>query len=303
MRYFCENAKSEMLGAALRSRRSKLAFMSAIFHTLGSIALAGGSRIFTVKTENEALINVIDDILFSMYRKKSQYDYDDKQMIIFGSHVQKMLIDCRILVVDDSGEANYQPGIASEILADPMAEATYLRGMFFGTGSISITKGYHLEFAFTNDFLASDCIMLLQKQGFSAKRVVRKDKTVVYFKDADVISDVLARLGATMSVLKLADIMAERSVNKMANSQLNCDIANIDKTLKLSSIQIEAIKTLQRTGQFDCMDDKLKEAAAVRLEHPDDSLSQLAKSMDISKSGLRHRLDKIVAISRAIYKI
>ncbi len=296
MSYFCENAKKEMLVSPIRSRKSQLAFISAIFHTLGSIAVSRGKKIFTVKTDNQVLIDIIDDILFSMYRRKSEYDCDEGQMVIDGEHVQKMLLDCRILVMGELGEVFYRPGIAPEILTDSVAEATYLRGMFLGTGSISITKGYHLEFAFTNEFLATDCIMLLNKLGFDAKSVSRKDKTVVYFKDADTISDLLVRLGASISVLKLAEIMAERSVKKVANSLLNCDIANIDKTLKLSEQQTQAILFLQEGGHFDKLDDKLKNASLERIKFPDDSLAQLAKRMDISKSGLRHRLDKIVAI-------
>lgn len=297
MSHFCENAKTEMLKAPFRSRRSQLAFLSAIFHTIGSLIISSGNRTFAVKTTNLALKLVMDDILMQLYRSTSTYDSEENLVIIQGDFVQNLLLETRILSRDASGEISYDPGINPEILADPNAEMSYLRGMFLGAGSMSVIKGYHLEFAFTNNFLASDCVMLLSKHGIIAKTVAHKDKTVVYIKNVDTISDLLARLGAVKSVLTLADIVVERSANRVANSKFNCDIANIDRIVNSSTKYTTAIAKLKENGSYESLDDKLKIVAEFRIKNADISLDALSVLVGISKSGLRHRLDKILALA------
>ncbi len=281
----------------MRSRRTQTAFLSAVIHTIGSLGISQGQKRVTLKTDNLGIKTIVDDILYGFYKSNSVYDYDESQIEIAGDYVERLLLDCRILVWGSDGETHYEAGIDEDILTDPQAISAYLRGVFLGCGSISIIKGYHLEFALSNSVLASDTMKLLNSLQLKAKTIEHNNKTVVYIKDAEIIGDVLAMLGATKAVLKLADTVATRSVTKVANSRLNCDMANIDKTVMSAEKQLASIQFLKNNGMFCHLDSKLQDACLQRELNPTDSLSMLSQKAGISKSGLRHRLDKIVSLA------
>ena len=92
----------------------------------------------------------------------------------------------------------------------------------------------------------------------------------------------------------------EKSLRGGVNRRVNCDAANLDKAVEAAQIQLEAIRRLKDSGALDVLPDKLKEAAQLRLAHPEDTLSQLAEQCDppITKSALNHRLRKLVELGK-----
>ena len=180
-----------------------------------------------------------------------------------------------------------------------------LLGSFLSSGYITNPySDYHLEILFKNKALVEYYFDLLSVLEFSPKllkRVKGKSSTyIIYIKEADQISTFLSIIGAVASLLKFEQIRVEKDVKNNINRTVNCETANLSKTIKAAVIQINAINKIKEKGKYDSLDDRLKEAASLREKYQDKSLEYLANILKITKSGLKHRLDKIVAIAEDI---
>lgn len=177
-----------------------------------------------------------------------------------------------------------------------------LIGSFLSSGYITDPNlDYHLEVIFKNKALADYYIKLLSMLDFSPKYVKRQSgkslNHIVYIKDSEQISTFLSLIGADKYLLKFEQIRVEKDVKNNINRNINCEAANLSKTIKAAQNQIYAINKLKESKRFGKLDEKLKEAARIRVKYPDDSLESLALKLNITKSGLKHRLDKIIQIS------
>lgn len=124
---------------------------------------------------------------------------------------------------------------------------------------------------------------------------------MIYIKDSDQIATFLGLLEANNSVLKFEQIRVEKQVKNNINRTINCETANLSKTIASSVKQLEAIKNLKKCGEYDRLEEKLKYVAQLREKYPDKSLAFIASKTNVenklTKSGLKHRLDKIIEIS------
>ena len=180
-----------------------------------------------------------------------------------------------------------------------------LKGAFLGSGCIvDPNLDYHFEVTFKNKACADYFIHLLSVLDFMPRIVKRKKIYNVYIKDSDQISLFLSLIGASNAMLKFEQIRVEKEVKNNINRSINCETANLAKTIKSSVAQIDAINKLKANGVFETLNDKLKYTANLRLKYPNESLEFISKKTEekgyITKSGLKHRLDKIIAISEQI---
>jgi len=172
----------------------------------------------------------------------------------------------------------------------------YLRGAFLAGGSLSNPdKGYHLEIVCRDAMIAEEIEEILEEFNIFSKVVERKDHFVLYIKEAEQIADFLNIIGAHNSLMEFENVRILKEVRNNVNRQVNCETANIQKTVDASIRQIENIRFLVQTGELNKLSPQLKEAAILRLENPDTNLSDLCSLMKtpISKSGMNHRLRKI----------
>jgi DNA-binding protein WhiA len=290
-------AKSEAANLPLHGHRAKLAFLSALVHSAGSIIISDGVMRLSLASESDSIKSAFAGCAEEIY-KDLKFTFGAAGFLgVGGEAIERLLMDCHILIKDTGGERHIAAGIPKALVADTAGAASYVRGAFLGCGSVSDSGGYHFELAFSNPVIASDMQKLLERFDVSARGIQRKDKFVVYLKDAESVSDALALVGASKAVLKLNSEFASRQVIKSTQRTINCDMANIDKTVRSSALQTEAIELLRKNGTFAQLDDKLKEAAILRESAPESTLSELADAQGISKSGLRHRLNRIVALA------
>ena len=163
------------------------------------------------------------------------------------------------------------------------------------------TKGYHLELATSHYHVGREAPALLREAGFEPKETQRKGNHVVYFKHSDHIEDFLTFLGAPVSAMGVMAAKIERDIRGSVNRQVNCDSANLDKTVAAAREQTAAIARLRESGRLDALPDKLKEAARLRLENPELNLSQLAAlcGPPVSKSAFNHRMRKLMELAQA----
>lgn len=176
-----------------------------------------------------------------------------------------------------------------------------IRGTFLGAGSINNPENtYHLEIAFSNKSSLETSIKILKKLNVRVKKMLTRNKYSIYIKEGEEISKFLALIGAGKAVMQFEDIRIQKEMRGKVNRLVNCESANLNKTLNASVEQISAIKKLQENGKFNKLDDNLKEIAVLRLENPDMSLIDLGKLLKnpVGKSGVNYRLKKIIEIAK-----
>ena len=179
----------------------------------------------------------------------------------------------------------------------------FIRGAFMGGGSINNPENkYHLEIDFSNNENQEKVKRLLEEVGIDFKVLQNDKKSALYLKEGEEISNFLAYIGANKAVMQFENIRIQREMRGKVNRIVNCESANLNKTINASIEQIAAIKKLQDNKQFNKLDDKLKEIATLRLENPDIPLSELGKMLKepLGKSGVNYRLKKIIEIANNI---
>ena len=187
-----------------------------------------------------------------------------------------------------------------EIPENQEEKKAIIRGTFMGAGSINNPeREYHLEMEVTNEQNMNTVLNLLLEFGIKAKYMEAKNKYYIYLKEGEEISKFLALIGAAKAVMKFEDIRIQKEMRGKVNRLVNCETANLNKTINASIEQIAAIRKLQENGEFKKLDDNLKEIALLRLENPDMSLIELGKKLKvpIGKSGVNYRLKKIMEIA------
>lgn len=198
----------------------------------------------------------------------------------------------RRLAPDDLPKQKYYPQLIS--------------GIFISCGSVNDPeKTYHLEFVMPNIGLCNDFgLMLLENYGILAKQTERKNSEIVYIKESEAIIDLLTIMGATNSSLELMNVKIMKDMRNKINRVVNCDNANIEKTLKAAEKQLTDIELIDSTIGFESLPETLQEIARVRYENPDISLKELGALLmpPLSRSGVNHRLARLSEIADRIRK-
>ena len=173
-----------------------------------------------------------------------------------------------------------------------------IRGIFLGSGSINDpTKKYHLEILSKNKDVAQYIQNILKS--FNIKAKILEMNNTIYIKEGEEISKFLAFIGAQKAVLKYEEIRVMREIRNNVNRQVNCETANLNKTISASVMQIEAINYLKKVKKYEELPTGLQEIAELRLEYPEMSLKDLGSLLEnpLGKSGVNHRLKKIIEIA------
>ena len=160
-------------------------------------------------------------------------------------------------------------------------------------------KRYHLELATNHAQASREVSTLLEECGFLPRSVMRSGSSVIYFKQSEHIEDFLTAIGAPVAAMDIMTAKVDKSIRNGANRAMNCDMANVNKTLNAAEGQIVAIGRLRLDGKLDTLPEKLRQTAELRIEYPELSLQQLADkhSPPLSKSCLNHRLRKIMELA------
>lgn len=175
----------------------------------------------------------------------------------------------------------------------------FLAGAFLSCGTISTPeKDYHLEFSIPYLNLSKSLVTLFNEKELSPKLSNRKGYNIVYFKESEAIEDCLYIMGAPTSMFDMMHIEIVKDIRNKANRTANCEAANIDKTVTASLSHILAIEKIKEEKGLDYLKSDLREMAELRLENPEASLSELSKISGLSRSGVNHRLSKILEISK-----
>ncbi len=175
-----------------------------------------------------------------------------------------------------------------------------LRGAFLSCGAVTNPeRDYHLEFSVPYYNLSRDLLALLGEEGFPAKMVSRNGSYIVYLKESERIEDCLTYLGASHGALEMMSVKMVKSIRNETNRRLNCESANIDKTVAAAGMHADAVRRIQEAGALDSLTPELRQLALLRVENPDMSLRELGAALDppLSRSGVNHRLQRLLTIA------
>lgn len=307
---FASEVKDELDAIIPEARHCQIAELAAIFDMCGQIVVKKNCRIVTgIQTENITIarkyftllkksFNIVGDVSVrhnvkqqksSIYIVKVSDDGDSRKIL---SAMKRMNYDGTLMEVG--------PARDRMLLQNSCCRRAYIRGSFLVSGSVSDpSNSYHFEITCFGEGKAMQLQLLLLSFDIDAKIVIRKNHHVVYVKDGSQIVDVLNVMEAHQALMEMENIRIAKEIRNSVNRQVNCEMANIHKTVSAATKQVEDIQYIRNTVGFGDLSDALKEMALVRINHPEASLIELGKllSNPVGKSGVNHRLRKLSQIA------
>ena len=203
----------------------------------------------------------------------------------------------------------YDPSLVLHVnfglLEDDCCRTAFVRGAFLAGGSVTDPeKRYHLELATSHTQASREVSALLTEMGFLPHSVRRSGSSVIYFKQSEHIEDLLTTIGAPVAAMDIMTAKVDKEIRNGANRAMNCDMANVNKTVDAALEQIAGIRRLESSGRLAQMPEKLRQAARLRLENPEMSLQQLAERSDppVSKSCMNHRMRKLMEEANDVHE-
>ena len=272
-----------------------------------SLAEMYGLLLFGKKfSKSEIYINTENKAVAEKYRNVAQrLSLSEINLLEYSSGKCKVMIESaggRLNVLNAFGYSGTERSrrINWANINNDCCFSAFLRAVFLACGTISDPeKSYHLEFSVPYS-LKNDLKRILEEVELEAKEVKRNSSYILYFKGSEDIVTLLTMMGANNSVLEYIGVKVFKDVRNNVNRKTNFENANFDRTLNASLRQTEAINKLKKNGGFQKLSPELKVLADIRLENPDLSLSQIGQMLNppLSRSGVNHRLQKIVELSQ-----
>lgn len=313
---FSSETKNELARIETEKKCDSLAEIAGFLRMCGSVKLVGGGRMdVKLTTENPAIARRFMKLIKSYFGAKVNLMVAENNLTKKG-HFYELTINSDMnaeQILREAGILRVQEGcnyisddIPSDLIKKRCCKKAFLRGAFLGSGTVSDPeKGYHVEIVCSSEPLATDVRRLINSFGLHAKMVHRKSNIGVYLKESEQIGDFLNLLGAHGQLLEFENVRVIKDVRNKTNRIVNCESANLDKTVGAASRQIESIHLIESTRGLASLPEKLEQAARLRLEHPEAALGELADLCDppMKKSGLNHRFAKIDEIAEKIRQL
>jgi DNA-binding protein WhiA len=279
--------------------------------TLDALRESGsdGSQAVIIKTENASVARK----LFTLLKRFSSLSIElfiHKQTRLRKNNIYKIKIPPQRELVAFLQElelldAHSRGNIGRLVTEKRCCRRAYLRGAFLAAGStINPERGYHLELVPPTSEIAAELVKLMQTFELDPRIVMRKARPVVYLKEAEQISRFFSVIGAHGALLEFENVRVYKDVRNKINRLVNCETANLGKTVAAALRQREKIEYLRQSIGFNRIPPGLREIARLRLEHPEMSLKELGQNLTpkLGKSGVNHRLRRLEALADGLLK-
>lgn len=283
--------------------------LSALMRMNGSVQLSSNRKvILDISTENAAIARRIYSLVKKYFlvhtellvRKKMRLKKNNVYIVRIPTSVQEILHELHIV----SEGFLFTDGIEPDSIANNCCKRAYLRGAFLAGGSVNNPEGssYHLEISSMYEEHCKAIVDLANEFDLNARFIERKKGFVFYIKEGEKIIEFLNIIGAHQALFKFEDVRIMRDMRNSVNRIVNCETANLNKTIGAAVRQIDNIKLIQKELGLDNLPDKLREVAQIRLAHPDMNLKEVGELLTgkVSKSGVNHRLRKIDELAERI---
>ena len=310
MSTFTQQIKAEALSHYEGNPCCGLAFLSAVLHTAGTLNFSDKGMVFSLSTESAecfAFTRSLLENLGAVTVERPPRKGRRRRLFTFtmeAADTRTVLREVGILTDGEEG-LTLNPGVDPYLIENDCCLRNYVLGAFCGCGYAFLPKtagSAHIEFVLKSGLLAGQLSDILAGFGISARLTGRGESAVLYIKDSRSVSDLLALLGASRAVLKFSEVLVYKEASNSVNRRNNCMLANMDKSFDASIRQIEAIRTLEETGELAALPETLQEAARLRREYPSEGLEELAERAGISKSGMNHRMRKLTERASRLFE-
>ena len=208
---------------------------------------------------------------------------------------RKILMTCRLMKPFGVIEEDFSIS-DSLIIQRECCKRAFIRGAFLAAGSVSDpVKTYHFEIVCLSEAKAKQLQMIMETFNINARVIKRRKYFVVYVKDSSQVVDLLNIMGAYNALMDMENVRIVKDMRNNVNRKVNCETANINKTVSAAVKQIEDIRFIQMSSAFDELPESLQEMAELRVRYPEATLAELGQLLDtpVGKSGVNHRLKKI----------
>ncbi|WP_088809771.1 MULTISPECIES: DNA-binding protein WhiA [Listeria] len=305
---FASETKKELTNMEVTEDEAK-AELAAFIRMNGAMSFSNGLMVTDVQTENAATARRMYQLLKRLYdvpiellvRKKMKLKKNNVYIVRLKAKTKEILEDLYIL----QDNFTFTKSIDRAFVKKRNAKRAYLRGAFLASGSVNNpeTSSYHLEiFSVYEEHNEAVCA-LLNSFDLNARTLERKNGFITYLKEAEKITEFLSIIGATQALLHFEDVRIMRDMRNSVNRLVNCETANLNKTINAAVRQIENIKFIRAEVGLEALPERLREIAELRITHEDVSLKELGEMLSngaISKSGINHRLRKIDQIAERL---
>ncbi|MFY9121132.1 MAG: DNA-binding protein WhiA [Syntrophomonadaceae bacterium] len=301
---FSTQTKDELARLFPEKKCCQKAELAALCRMDGTLTISSRHKLgLQVVTENAACARKIIRLAKNVFQleaelqiqKSMRLKKSNNYVVRFPSSEKMREVMKELGILDNQGQI--QPGIKKELIRNQCCRRSYLRGVFLGAGSVNSPEGnYHLEIIANDGIFAEEIVTLMNRfPGIQAKISNRKNWYIVYLKESEQIVNFLNVMGAHQALLNFENTRIVKGMRNQVNRLVNCETANLNKTVNASLRQLENIRFLQDTIGLEKLPPRLQMIAGLRLENPDVSLKELGEMMDppIGKSGVNHRMRKL----------
>ena len=310
---FSSRVKDELSRQVSPARHCQIAEIAAILSLCGRIQISADDRYcIRIHTENVAVarkyftllkktFNIVTDVTI---RRNVHLRKNRVYTVTVGRHEDA----CRVLqaakLIGADGEIRENLSVIRNVVTQQACcRRAFIRGAFLAAGSVSDPeKFYHFEIVCATEAKAEQLREIMSTFDLDAKIVKRKKYYVVYIKEGSQIVDVLNVMEAPVSLMELENIRILKEMRNSVNRQVNCETANINKTVAASVKQIRDIEYIRDTIGFESLPENLEQMAQARLLKPDATLKELGEALEppVGKSGVNHRLRRLSELAEKL---
>lgn len=293
---FTTDVKNELCRIKYGKRCCMRAHLAGIAGFSGAVVRDNGTDSFKMRTESTAIARRVYTLMKELFGFKA--------VLAAAGKICSITVEQGFQTV--LTELGFMHGGIVRFTADPFVvhddccKTAFLAGAFLGGGYVKTPKnGYHFEIKTHYRTLSRDLAGLVDEMGFEPRLVMRKSEYVVYLKQSDAICDILAQMGAPDAMLEMCNVKILKDVRNNITRKVNCDTANISKAAEAAAVQLRAIGRIQAKQGLESLPEPLAQIAKLRLENPEANLTELGQMLlpPISKSGVNHRLKKIILMA------
>lgn len=306
---FTANIKSELCRLNPSKDCCTRAELAGLITTSGNILFSGRGRVsLNIVTDHAYIARRLYKLIKNEFhftatvlvRRKTRLRKNFSYLLRIGEHRQARYVLSQLGVIDENNR--FCLDSLGKLTASNCCQRAYLRGCFLAGGSVSNpeTNGYHLEIATELPFHAENIRSQLNNLGIKSGIVSRKRQQVVYVKDSEQIAMFLSIIGSTLGRLGFENARIVKDLRNKVNRLVNCENANVTKTVDAAQRQIAAIRQLAATPGLESLSHGLREAALLRLEHPEATLEELGQLAQppLSKSAINYRLRRLQQMAK-----
>ena len=303
---FSSKVKDELSRQVNPARHCQIAEIAAILSLCGKIKISDQDHFsIEIHTENVAVARKYFTLLKKTFnigtdvsiRRGAYLKRNRTYIVAVREHEDAIRVLQAAKLLNEYGEVSENLSVVRNVVVqNTCCRRAFIRGAFLASGSISDPeKFYHFEIACVAEPKAEQLRELIATFDIEAKIVRRKKYYVVYIKEGSQIVDILKVMEAPVALMELENIRILKEMRNSVNRQVNCETANINKTVSAAVKQMDDIRYIQAVIGLDGLPDNLREMALVRLERPDATLKELGEALNppVGKSGVNHRLRKL----------